>query len=98
MADDDADRQALEIAERAYETVLHDQRQPTGVGPIRIIAEDIAAAIRAAVAAERERLSGAARARELLAALTPEQRLDAFSPYCPECGIDNPQCQCWNDE
>jgi hypothetical protein len=40
--------------------------------------------------------------RELLPSLTGDQRLAVFGDitegYCKECGTDNPDCQCWNDE
>lgn len=42
-----------------------------------------------------------ASAREHLMALSPEERLEAMEPFCPECGNEHPQvgsCQCWNDE
>jgi hypothetical protein len=30
--------------------------------------------------------------------LTHDQRLEAFGFFCSHCGIDDPKCQCWNDE
>jgi len=30
--------------------------------------------------------------------LTEEQRLQAFSLFCTNCGAADPSCQCWNDE
>lgn len=38
----------------------------------------------------------------LQASLSMEERLKLFDSltdgYCKHCGIDNPDCQCWNDE
>lgn len=34
----------------------------------------------------------------VLAALTDEERAEAFRRYCVRCGSDNPRCRCWNDE
>ena len=33
-----------------------------------------------------------------LMALTEDQRVEVFSNFCRNCGIDDPRCQCWNDE
>lgn len=30
--------------------------------------------------------------------LSEDERLDVFSNFCKSCGIDDPRCQCWNDE
>lgn len=30
--------------------------------------------------------------------LTPEQRGLVFNLFCTSCGVDDPRCQCWNDE
>ena len=35
---------------------------------------------------------------DALALLTPDQRLEVLAAFCPYCGDDNPDCQCWNDE
>ena len=40
--------------------------------------------------------------RECLISMKPEKRLRVFEEvmagFCRYCGIDNPDCQCWNDE
>jgi hypothetical protein len=38
------------------------------------------------------------RAIDKLADLTDEERLEVFAAFCTECGCDDPDCQCWNDE
>ena len=35
---------------------------------------------------------------ERLIDVPAEQRLEIFNCFCKECGSDNPECQCWNDE
>jgi hypothetical protein len=35
---------------------------------------------------------------EKLTILSEERRLEVFSKFCKYCGIDDPKCQCWNDE
>ncbi len=30
--------------------------------------------------------------------LTPDQRAEAFRQFCRECGSDDKDCVCWNDE
>lgn len=54
-----------------------------------------------AVAALRERVRDEERERgvlERLAAMSPEARAEVFSHFCRECGGDDPECPCWNDE
>lgn len=38
------------------------------------------------------------RVKDLLDQMTEEQRLELFDMFCKECGSDDPDCQCWNDE
>jgi len=33
-----------------------------------------------------------------LSRLEPDQRLDVLRRFCRSCGVDDPSCQCWNDE
>lgn len=54
---------------------------------------------------ERDRLRTVAGIQESLQALTEKQRLEAFEPFCHDCGgpayVGHPYplpCQCWNDE
>lgn len=44
------------------------------------------------------RLALIAIARNAVAELTDEERLDLFTDYCKACGKADPSCQCWNDE
>jgi hypothetical protein len=40
--------------------------------------------------------------RRILAQVSPEIRVEIFDAigagYCPVCGVDDPRCQCGNDE
>lgn len=36
--------------------------------------------------------------KELLDALSDDERLELFGFYCKSCGGTDPRCQCWNDE
>lgn len=36
--------------------------------------------------------------KELVNAMTEEQRLALFSNYCTHCGSDDPKCVCMKDE
>lgn len=38
------------------------------------------------------------RTKDLLDQLTDEQRLELFDMFCKECGSEDTDCQCWNDE
>lgn len=36
--------------------------------------------------------------QHLVRILSDEQRTNILNGYCRDCGTDNPDCQCWNDE
>jgi hypothetical protein len=33
-----------------------------------------------------------------LAQLTNEERKEVFAAFCTECGANDPECDCWNDD
>lgn len=35
---------------------------------------------------------------EILYNLNDEQRMFVISQFCHNCGINDPDCQCWNDD
>jgi len=41
---------------------------------------------------DKERLVGSLRF------LSPEERFNIFCNFCTDCGSENPNCNCWNDE
>ncbi len=37
-------------------------------------------------------------AKYLMSLLSDEERVEVFSNYCCYCGLNDPDCQYWNDE
>lgn len=38
------------------------------------------------------------KARRFLLELTEDERVATFAGFCTDCGSDDSECQCWNDE
>lgn len=36
--------------------------------------------------------------KDKILSLPLEARLNLFKQFCTSCGVDDPGCQCWNDE
>ena len=83
-------------------TELYGQALELSQHTLELATKDAAMAGVTMVATGAPRLTtGLELAKQVLASLTDDDRLEAISEFCKECGCDQPTgkcCQCWNDE